>query len=309
MNPRARGTAAGRQRGASSLFITVILVLVVMLLAVTAAVLSSTQFKLAGNLQYENIAFNLAEGALASAENWLSTGHEFQERRIHDALERHPAALPDRLPRHEQHRSADDDVERHELAGGRRRRHQALPGREVRRRQPAAGNRAGLGRPRRSPAARRWTCSGSAPAARARRARPSSCRRRTACRAADRLTARHSETEMQKGPTMKTPSITRPRLILACLLGLSAIAHGGADLRAEQPADRVGGRGRRLRLQLRRRKAGHLQAGLHQGKLDRQPLRVPGHCGRHRSLRRGRMERRRRRRVDAQDYNTGPEAS
>jgi Tfp pilus assembly protein PilX len=52
----------------------VILVLVVMLLAVTAAVLSSTQFKLAGNLQYENIAFNLAEGALASAENWLSTG-------------------------------------------------------------------------------------------------------------------------------------------------------------------------------------------------------------------------------------------
>lgn len=62
-----------RQRGASSLFITVILVLVVMLLAVTAAVLSSTQFKLAGNLQYENVAFNLAEGALASAESWLST--------------------------------------------------------------------------------------------------------------------------------------------------------------------------------------------------------------------------------------------
>lgn len=62
-----------RQRGASSLFITVILVLVVMLLAVTAAVLSSTQFKLAGNLQYENVAFNLAEGALASAESWLAT--------------------------------------------------------------------------------------------------------------------------------------------------------------------------------------------------------------------------------------------
>lgn len=74
MNPYPRGIAAGRQKGASSLFITVILVLVVMLLGVTAAVLSSTQFKLAGNLQYENIAFNLAEGALASAENWLSTG-------------------------------------------------------------------------------------------------------------------------------------------------------------------------------------------------------------------------------------------
>jgi len=74
MNPRAKANGPRRQRGASSLFITVILVLVVMLLAVTAAVLSSTQFKLAGNLQYENIAFNMAEGALASAESWLSTG-------------------------------------------------------------------------------------------------------------------------------------------------------------------------------------------------------------------------------------------
>ena len=73
MISRARKPGIGRQRGASSLFITVILVLVVMLLAVTAAVLSSTQFRLAGNLQYENVAFNLAEGALASAESWLST--------------------------------------------------------------------------------------------------------------------------------------------------------------------------------------------------------------------------------------------
>ena len=48
--------------------------MVVMLLAVTAAVLSNTQFRLAGNLQFENIAFNLAEGAIAAAENWLSTG-------------------------------------------------------------------------------------------------------------------------------------------------------------------------------------------------------------------------------------------
>ena len=72
MSPQAQGNGRGRQRGASSLFITVILVLVVMLLAVTAAVLSGTQFKLAGNLQYENIAFNLAEQALVSAESWLS---------------------------------------------------------------------------------------------------------------------------------------------------------------------------------------------------------------------------------------------
>ena len=74
MNVRMQNRGPRRQRGASSLFLTVILVMVVMLLAVTAAVLSNTQFRLAGNLQFENIAFNLAEGAIASAENWLSSG-------------------------------------------------------------------------------------------------------------------------------------------------------------------------------------------------------------------------------------------
>jgi len=74
MNVQMQNRGPSRQRGASSLFLTVILVMVVMMLAVTAAVLSNTQFRLAGNLQFENIAFNLAEGAVASAENWLSTG-------------------------------------------------------------------------------------------------------------------------------------------------------------------------------------------------------------------------------------------
>jgi Tfp pilus assembly protein PilX len=74
MSQRAKLRGPNRQRGASSLFLTVILVMVVMLLAVTAAVLSNTQFRLAGNLQFENIAFNLSEGGIASAEYWLSTG-------------------------------------------------------------------------------------------------------------------------------------------------------------------------------------------------------------------------------------------
>ena len=73
MNPRAKTGFSNRQRGASSLFVTVILVMVVMLLAVTASVLSNTQFRLAGNLQFENVAFNLAEGAIATGESWLST--------------------------------------------------------------------------------------------------------------------------------------------------------------------------------------------------------------------------------------------
>ena len=72
MNPRSRPAGRRRQRGASALFVTVVLVLVVMLLAITAAVLSNTQFRLAGNLQFENVAFNLAEGALAQAESWLA---------------------------------------------------------------------------------------------------------------------------------------------------------------------------------------------------------------------------------------------
>jgi Tfp pilus assembly protein PilX len=74
MNISMKRSGPARQRGASSLFLTVILVMVVMLLAVTASMLSNTQFRLAGNLQFENVAFNLAEGAVASAENWISTG-------------------------------------------------------------------------------------------------------------------------------------------------------------------------------------------------------------------------------------------
>jgi Tfp pilus assembly protein PilX len=74
MNSTRKRIDISRQRGVSSLFITVILVLVVMLLAVTASVLSNTQFKLAGNIQFENVAVNLGEGAVAKAESWLKTG-------------------------------------------------------------------------------------------------------------------------------------------------------------------------------------------------------------------------------------------
>ena len=43
-----------------------------MMLGITAMILSTTQFNLAGNLQLENIAFNLAEGSSATAESWIS---------------------------------------------------------------------------------------------------------------------------------------------------------------------------------------------------------------------------------------------
>lgn len=74
MKTHAREFTFKRQRGASSLFVTAILVLLIMMLGVTTAVISNTQFKLAGNTQFESLAFNLAEGALATGERWLTTG-------------------------------------------------------------------------------------------------------------------------------------------------------------------------------------------------------------------------------------------
>ena len=59
------------QRGAAQLFVTVILLLIVMMVGITSTLISSTQFKLSGNLQFENNAFNEAESALAVAQSWL----------------------------------------------------------------------------------------------------------------------------------------------------------------------------------------------------------------------------------------------
>ena len=74
MRAKVKAIELRRQRGVSSLFITVILVLVAMLLAVTASVLSNTQFKLAGNIQFEHVAVSRSERAIATAESWLKTG-------------------------------------------------------------------------------------------------------------------------------------------------------------------------------------------------------------------------------------------
>ena len=75
IKPLQRNFALNPQRGATSLFVTLVVLLVVMLLGVTAALLSGTQFKLAANLQGENTAFNNAESAIAVAQTWLKTGN------------------------------------------------------------------------------------------------------------------------------------------------------------------------------------------------------------------------------------------
>lgn len=61
------------QRG-STLVISLIILIVLMLLGVTAMVTSNTAYKLAGNLQFENNAMNSAEATLSEVEKLLETG-------------------------------------------------------------------------------------------------------------------------------------------------------------------------------------------------------------------------------------------
>ena len=61
-----------RQDG-SSLVVTLIMLVVLMLIGVTAVVVSNSQYRMAGNLQFQNLAMNNAESALAQAENWVGT--------------------------------------------------------------------------------------------------------------------------------------------------------------------------------------------------------------------------------------------
>lgn len=67
----------GRQRGATLVVALLILVLI-MMIGITAVSTSNTQFKLAGNLQFEDSALNNAEAAVTAAENWLATGLNYQ---------------------------------------------------------------------------------------------------------------------------------------------------------------------------------------------------------------------------------------
>jgi Tfp pilus assembly protein PilX len=67
-----------RQRGVTSLFVTLVVLLIMMVLGITAALLSGTQFRLASNLQLENVAFNVAESATVTAHSWLNSGTNAQ---------------------------------------------------------------------------------------------------------------------------------------------------------------------------------------------------------------------------------------
>ncbi len=70
------GPFPARQRGATLVIALLILVLI-MMIGITAVSTSDTQFKLAGNLQFEDSALNNAESAVTAAENWLASGTNF----------------------------------------------------------------------------------------------------------------------------------------------------------------------------------------------------------------------------------------
>lgn len=65
-----------RQKGATLVIALLVLVLI-MMIGITAISTSNTQFKLAGNLQFEDSAMNNAEAAITTAEQWLSTGTNY----------------------------------------------------------------------------------------------------------------------------------------------------------------------------------------------------------------------------------------
>ena len=60
-----------RQQG-SALVMSLLILALIMILGVTAMSTSNTQFKLAGNIQFEDSALNNAEVAIATAEVWLT---------------------------------------------------------------------------------------------------------------------------------------------------------------------------------------------------------------------------------------------
>lgn len=67
-----------RRQGGATLVIALIVLVLIMIIGVTAVNTSNTQYKLAGNLQFEDSALNNAEAAVSAAESWLSTGNNFR---------------------------------------------------------------------------------------------------------------------------------------------------------------------------------------------------------------------------------------
>ena len=67
------------QQSGSTLLVSLIVMIILMLLGVTSMVTSNSQYRLTGNLQFENVAMNNAEAAITAAEVWLTTDTQFRD--------------------------------------------------------------------------------------------------------------------------------------------------------------------------------------------------------------------------------------
>ena len=70
-------TVTRARQGGATLVIALLVLVLIMMIGITAVTTSNTQYKLAGNLQFEDDAINRAESAVAAAEQWLSTGTNY----------------------------------------------------------------------------------------------------------------------------------------------------------------------------------------------------------------------------------------
>lgn len=66
-----------RHQAGASLVVSLVILGVLMLMGVAAMMISSTQYRLSGNIQFQNTALNQAESALAAAEIWLASGDNY----------------------------------------------------------------------------------------------------------------------------------------------------------------------------------------------------------------------------------------
>ena len=76
MSRFAYRTAKTRKQSGSSLVVSLIMLVVLMLMGVGAMVVSNTHYRMAGNLQFQNLAMTNAESSLAQAENWVAINFE-----------------------------------------------------------------------------------------------------------------------------------------------------------------------------------------------------------------------------------------
>jgi Tfp pilus assembly protein PilX len=90
-----KGSTKSRQSG-SSLIVSMIILILLMLLGVAAVTTSDTQFKLAGNLQFDDAALNNAETAIAAAEAILADGVTYQNAGL--LIARNAAITPEFYP-------------------------------------------------------------------------------------------------------------------------------------------------------------------------------------------------------------------